>query len=255
MHGRDTSLKGNIRKAERLGKQIGRGRCVVLASLFQSELEADFGWKETAVAILQRAKELNKQQGEYEYAITQYHLAVTLTEYGVPRLDEARAEAEAALATFRRHQILTWEASALTVLGEIQWLSKAYEAVLATAQQLERLYDVMQEQFFQTDAAWLYCLALGLGDPGKALAGGEKLIQRIHSSIEDSATDRYYWAYALALEANQCRAEANDCFRTAAEIIFRKANKLVDDEKRRVHLQSNIFRRWVLTAVKDRGLL
>ena len=255
--GRLSQALESCQKARQLWERIGRENYVIQTSLLQSELEADFGREQQAITLLRRAKEFHEQQGaDFEHAIAQYHMAVTLSEYGEPRLDEARAEAEAALATFRYYKSLPWEASTLAVLGEIQWLDKAYKTVLATAQQLGLLYESLQEQLFRTDIAWLYCLAyLGLGDTAKALVWGKQLFHRIHCSVEDSTADRHYWAFALALEANQCQAEANGCFRSAAQIIIRKANSLASDEMRHVYFQSNIFRRWVMAAANDRGLL
>ncbi len=215
------------------------------------------GRHEESLRAIERAQQIYEELGHpLGVAQCRYHRAAGLPYRDEALLDEAIALVEEAIAAFRAHDELGWEASALANLGFLLLLDEQYEAALGPLREGYAKLDQLDETAFLPDPLAHQGLAhLGLGNLAQALDCTRRAVLALaHGALESDVASEIYYAHAVVLDAHGLEEQAKTYLVRAYENLLTYAEQLEDEAARRAFFARGPMVRRLMKEVYARGM-
>lgn len=218
---------------------------------------AQLGRTAESLRALEQAGEICDRLGEpVRAAVNQYHLADTMLYHDNALASQVIAVAQAALATFRAHEQVGWEAAMLCTQGHALSIVGQHQAALEAFRRSHTLYEQVGELAFLPELLAYQGLAyLGLGEREQALdLTRQALLALAQGEVSDEAVPEIYYAHAMALAAAGDEDQARATLARAYDRLLAAAAQLQDDAARQAFFQHTPTTRRLMQAVYGRGI-
>jgi len=247
----------DLREALSIWRDLGLRRAEARTLQTLASICDLLGRHQESMRNIERARELYEDLNDgFGVARCRYHLAANIPYRDETLLDEAVLLADQAIATFRQYDEPGWEASALTVKGQLLVLSERYEQALDALGGACAKHEALGEVGYLPEPLAHQGLAhLALGNRDAALACTRRAVLTLAQGILDSdmATGVYY-AHAQVLDAHGLERQANDYLVRGYERLVRFAEQLEDESARRAFFTRGPMVRRLMDEVYERGI-
>jgi DNA-binding SARP family transcriptional activator len=218
---------------------------------------AQLGRTAEGLRALEQAGQICARLGEpVRAAVNQYHLADTMLYHDDALAPRVIALAQAALATFRAHEQVGWEAALLCTQGHALSITGRHQAALDAFRRSYTLYEQVGELAFLPELLAQQGLAhLGLGEHEWALdCTRQALLAMAQGEVSGEVVPEIYYAHAMALAVAGDEAQARATLARAYHRLLAAAAQFQDEAARQAYFHHTPTMRRLMQAVYARGI-